>query len=167
MLLVQLHTETLTVWRCTYTTVTPAYHTLQILPTTNIYKHTFAAFLLSFTGSSQPCRMTATLRHTYPVRKSSIKLQFTDVHDCFTHVTLHCRRKPISERKVAILLYGFPPGVGATGTAALLNVPRSLQALLGAMKVRPKALLGMTLHAMCGTLLILRLHLGPNADVMS
>ena len=28
------------------------------------------------------------------------------------------------ERKVAILLYGFPPGVGATGTAALLQVPR-------------------------------------------
>ena len=28
------------------------------------------------------------------------------------------------ERKVAVLLYGFPPGVGATGTAALLNVPQ-------------------------------------------
>ncbi len=34
------------------------------------------------------------------------------------------------ERKLAILLYGFPPGVGATGTAALLNVPRSLERLL-------------------------------------
>ena len=32
--------------------------------------------------------------------------------------------------QVAIVLYGFPPGVGATGTAALLNVPRSLEALL-------------------------------------
>lgn len=31
---------------------------------------------------------------------------------------------------MAICLYGFPPGVGATGTAALLNVPRSLEALL-------------------------------------
>ena len=40
------------------------------------------------------------------------------------------RRKPAAERKVAILLYGFPPGVGATGTAALLNVPRSLEHLL-------------------------------------
>ena len=29
-----------------------------------------------------------------------------------------------------MLLYGFPPGVGATGTAALLNVPRSLEKLL-------------------------------------
>lgn len=31
---------------------------------------------------------------------------------------------------MALLLYGFPPGVGATGTAALLNVPASLEALL-------------------------------------
>ena len=36
----------------------------------------------------------------------------------------------MQERKVAVLLYGFPPGVGATGTAALLNVPRSLEKLL-------------------------------------
>lgn len=43
------------------------------------------------------------------------------------------RRKPIAERRVAIVLYGFPPGYGATGTAALLNVPDSLMALLRAM----------------------------------
>ena len=36
----------------------------------------------------------------------------------------------MQDRKVAILLYGFPPGVGATGTAALLNVPASLGNLL-------------------------------------
>ena len=28
------------------------------------------------------------------------------------------------------MLYGFPPNVGAVGTAALLNVPRSLDAIL-------------------------------------
>ena len=39
------------------------------------------------------------------------------------------------ERRLAVLLYGFPPGVGATGTAALLNVPRSLAAMLNALKV--------------------------------
>ena len=39
------------------------------------------------------------------------------------------RRQPKAARKIAILLYGFPPGVGATGTAALFNVPRSLEAL--------------------------------------
>ncbi|KAL3147924.1 Magnesium chelatase, variant 2 [Trebouxia sp. C0010 RCD-2024] len=43
---------------------------------------------------------------------------------------VHLRRSQPQERKVAILLYGFPPGVGATGTAALLNVPASLAQLL-------------------------------------
>ena len=36
----------------------------------------------------------------------------------------------MQERKIAVLLYGFPPGVGATGTAALLNVPKSLERML-------------------------------------
>ena len=40
----------------------------------------------------------------------------------------------MQDRKLAILLYGFPPGVGAVGTAALLNVPRSLEALLAALR---------------------------------
>jgi len=43
------------------------------------------------------------------------------------------RRKSPAERRVAIVLYGFPPGYGATGTAALLQVPDSLMALLQAM----------------------------------
>ena len=46
------------------------------------------------------------------------------------------RQKPISQRKIAIILYGFPPGYGAVGTAALLNVPRSLIKLLNALKVQ-------------------------------
>ncbi|MEB3292207.1 MAG: magnesium chelatase subunit H [Synechococcales bacterium] len=44
------------------------------------------------------------------------------------------RKKPPSDRKIAIILYGFPPGYGATGTAALLNVPRSLLEFLQALK---------------------------------
>ncbi|NBD18626.1 MAG: magnesium chelatase subunit H [Cyanobacteria bacterium] len=40
------------------------------------------------------------------------------------------REKPPRDRKIAIVLYGFPPGYGATGTAALLNVPQSLMRLL-------------------------------------
>lgn len=44
------------------------------------------------------------------------------------------RRKKKSDRKIAIILYGFPPGYGATGTAALLNVPKSLHKLLTALK---------------------------------
>lgn len=44
------------------------------------------------------------------------------------------RQTPPSERKIAIILYGFPPGYGATGTAALLNVPKSLIKFLQALK---------------------------------
>ncbi|WP_416670809.1 magnesium chelatase subunit H [Egbenema bharatensis] len=44
------------------------------------------------------------------------------------------RQTPASERKLAIILYGFPPGYGATGTAALLNVPKSLVKLLQALR---------------------------------
>jgi magnesium chelatase subunit H len=44
------------------------------------------------------------------------------------------RQTPASKRKIAIILYGFPPGYGAVGTAALLNVPRSLLKLLHALK---------------------------------
>ena len=44
------------------------------------------------------------------------------------------RQKPTKDRKIAVILYGFPPGYGATGTAALLNVPRSLLEFLYALK---------------------------------
>jgi magnesium chelatase subunit H len=44
------------------------------------------------------------------------------------------RQTPPSQRKIAVILYGFPPGYGATGTAALLNVPKSLVKFLQALK---------------------------------
>jgi magnesium chelatase subunit H len=44
------------------------------------------------------------------------------------------RKKNNGEKKIAIMLYGFPPGVGATGTAALLNVPKSLEKLLESLR---------------------------------
>ncbi|HIK27497.1 MAG: magnesium chelatase subunit H [Oscillatoriaceae bacterium SKW80] len=44
------------------------------------------------------------------------------------------RKTPPAERRIAIILYGFPPGYGAVGTAALLNVPRSLINFLNALK---------------------------------
>ncbi|GAB4822001.1 hypothetical protein N2152v2_009047 [Parachlorella kessleri] len=44
------------------------------------------------------------------------------------------RKTPPQERRLAILVYGFPPGVGATGTAALLNVPKSLEAILAQLR---------------------------------
>jgi magnesium chelatase subunit H len=46
------------------------------------------------------------------------------------------RQTPTSERKIAVILYGFPPGYGATGTAALLNVPKSLLKFLQALKAQ-------------------------------
>ncbi|MDY6781488.1 MAG: magnesium chelatase subunit H [Cyanobacteriota bacterium] len=49
---------------------------------------------------------------------------------------IRLRQTPPAERKVAIILYGFPPGYGATGTAALLNVPKSLLNLLRALKAQ-------------------------------
>jgi len=47
---------------------------------------------------------------------------------------IRLRRTPPAERRLAIVLYGFPPGYGATGTAALLNVPDSLMSLLEALR---------------------------------
>ena len=43
---------------------------------------------------------------------------------------IRLRAKPPEQRRLALLLYGFPPNVGATGTAALLDVPSTLDALL-------------------------------------
>jgi magnesium chelatase subunit H len=47
---------------------------------------------------------------------------------------IELRRTPVGDRRIAIILYGFPPGYGAVGTAALLNVPKSLLNLLKALK---------------------------------
>ena len=44
------------------------------------------------------------------------------------------RRSRVAERKVAIVLYGFPPNAGAVGTAAYLSVFESLFNTLHAMK---------------------------------
>ncbi|CAB1111031.1 unnamed protein product [Ectocarpus sp. CCAP 1310/34] len=49
---------------------------------------------------------------------------------------VNLRRTPAGDRKVAVLVYGFPPNVGAVGTAALLNVPASLEKVLKAMKAK-------------------------------
>ena len=44
------------------------------------------------------------------------------------------RKTKRDERKIAVMMYGFPPGVGATGTAALLNVPSSLDNMLHSLR---------------------------------
>lgn len=40
------------------------------------------------------------------------------------------RRTPAAQRRVAFVLYNFPPGMGKLGTAALLDVPASLHTIL-------------------------------------
>jgi hypothetical protein len=37
------------------------------------------------------------------------------------------RRKTAAERTVAVMLYGFPPGVGATGVACSTHAPRGFR----------------------------------------
>jgi len=44
------------------------------------------------------------------------------------------RQTPPEQRKIAVIIYNFPPGYGATGTAALLNVERSLLNFLHALQ---------------------------------
>jgi magnesium chelatase subunit H len=44
------------------------------------------------------------------------------------------RRKAPSERKIALVVYNYPPGLGRLGTAALLNVPATLHALMTRLK---------------------------------
>lgn len=49
---------------------------------------------------------------------------------------INLRQTKPEDRKLAIILYGFPPGYGATGTAALLNVPKSILKFLHALKAQ-------------------------------
>ena len=44
------------------------------------------------------------------------------------------RKQRAAEKRVAIVLYNFPPGLGKTATAALLDVPASVTALLKRLK---------------------------------
>ena len=46
----------------------------------------------------------------------------------------HLRRAANADRRVGIVLYGFPPNAGAAGTAAYRSVFESLFNMLGAMK---------------------------------
>jgi len=46
------------------------------------------------------------------------------------HGWVNLHRIPPRDRTICIMLYGFPPNVGAVGTAALLDVPNSLENML-------------------------------------
>ncbi len=51
-----------------------------------------------------------------------------------TAAWIRLRHKPVAERRIAIVVYNFPPGLGKMGTAALLDVPASVGALLRRLK---------------------------------
>jgi magnesium chelatase subunit H len=41
------------------------------------------------------------------------------------------RHKKVEQKRIALVVYDYPPGMGKAGTAALLDVPKSLVAILG------------------------------------
>ncbi len=51
------------------------------------------------------------------------------------HGHFRLRNSFIKDRKLCVLVYGFPPSVGSTGTAALLNVGRSLNNLIKRLNI--------------------------------
>jgi magnesium chelatase subunit H len=66
-----------------------------------------------------------------------------DMHSCVERANMLAarveklavlRRSERAERKIAIVLFNFPPNAGNTGTAAFLSVFESLHRVLGAMK---------------------------------
>jgi magnesium chelatase subunit H len=66
-----------------------------------------------------------------------------DMHSCIERANMLAarveklailRRSERAERKIAIVLFNFPPNAGNTGTAAFLSVFESLHRVLGAMK---------------------------------
>jgi magnesium chelatase subunit H len=66
-----------------------------------------------------------------------------DMHSCFERAhtlaarvsaLIRLRALPAAERKVAIVLFSFPPNAGNVGTAAFLSVFESLQATLAALQ---------------------------------
>lgn len=71
----------------------------------------------------------------------------------------------VQDRKLAILLYGFPPGVGATGTAALLNVPKSLEKALKSLQAEGYDL-GLTSEEIDGEAIIAGLKLQEDQRVV-
>ncbi len=74
--------------------------------------------------------------------ESAETLQTRAMAPCFERITALAdkvkrlallRRSKVAERKVGIVLYGFPPNAGAAGTAAYLSVFESLHNMLHAM----------------------------------
>ncbi|MEM8546893.1 MAG: magnesium chelatase subunit H [Pseudomonadota bacterium] len=82
------------------------------------------------TGCSRACEFTATHNaqdmHSCPERAEALATRIAR--------QVHLRRQERAERKVAVVLFNFPPNAGRTGTAAFLDVFQSLHNTLMAMQ---------------------------------
>ncbi|WP_371227427.1 magnesium chelatase subunit H [Roseovarius sp. 2305UL8-3] len=79
---------------------------------------------------------------SYDCRKKSTIKAMAPCHERIDHLATrvekltHLRRSDVAQRRVGIVLFGFPPNAGAAGTAAYLDVFRSLHNTLHAMAAR-------------------------------
>jgi magnesium chelatase subunit H len=80
------------------------------------------------TGCKKPCERVSTHRAMAPCPE-----RISTLADKVLRLALN-RRKANAERKVGMVLFGFPPNSGAVGTAAYLSVFESLFNTLHAMK---------------------------------
>ena len=80
------------------------------------------------TGCALNCVGTSTTRQMAPCYERIARLALR------TERLGRLRRSAVADRKVAIVLFGFPPNAGAVGTAAYLNVFESLHNTLQGMK---------------------------------
>ena len=79
------------------------------------------------TSCARKCRGSAEVKTMAPCPERVTVL----ADKTLRHALLRCSR--VADRRVAIVLYGFPPNAGAVGTAARLNVFESLHNTLHAM----------------------------------
>ena len=86
------------------------------------------------TGCAKGCISQSTAKAMAPCYERIEKLATR------TERLARLRRSDVAERKVAVVLFGFPPNAGAVGTAAYLNVFESLHNTLHAMKAEGYAI---------------------------
>ena len=88
----------------------------------------------STSGHCEGCDRHCELQQDSTVRGMIACQERTEVLADRTSRLVELRRKEIAERKIGVVIFGFPPGAGSVGTAAHLSVYTSLFNTLNAMK---------------------------------
>ena len=88
----------------------------------------------STSGHCEGCDRRCELQKDNTVRGMIACQERTEVLADRTHRLVELRRKEIADRKIGVVIFGFPPGAGSVGTAAHLSVYTSLFNTLVAMK---------------------------------